>query len=41
MNPTKVSPFYAKHYNGETSSDKLIAHLGLHEHDTRHYMEAQ
>ena len=41
MNPTKVSPFYAKHYNGEVSSDKLIAHLGLHEHDTRHYLEAQ
>ena len=41
FNPQQVSPFYAKHYNGETSSDKLIAHLGMHEHDTRHYLEAQ
>ena len=37
----EYSPFSAKYYEGEVPSPKLIAHLGIHDHYVRHYIEAQ
>ena len=37
----EYSTFSAKYYEGEVPSQKLIARLGQHEHDVRHYIELQ
>ena len=39
--PQKVSPFNAKHFDGEIPSDKLISHVGIKNHIVNHFMEIQ
>ena len=39
--PHEVSPFNAKHFDGEIPSDKLISHVGIKNHIVRHFVEIQ
>ena len=39
--PQEVSPFNAKHFDGEIPSDKLISHVGIKNHIVRHFVEIQ